>query len=157
LRRVQRSFYQEKIMLERLTATASFHTQIGMLVVVTTFIAMVLVGWETWRGTAVSKKARISIIVAQLALMFQALIGVKLLDQGAGVLQLYVHYLGGLAPLGFFLAASWWPMENKRLQARILTAATIGAFLFSFMSFTIGRAYVRGDVGQQLLQLLSLS
>jgi len=127
-----------------------------MVVVLTTFIAMAIVAWETWRGIAVSTKARISIIVAQLALMFQALIGVKLLDQGAGVLQLYVHYLGGLAPLGFFLAASWWPIENKRLQARILTAATIGAFLFSFMSFTIGRSYVRRELSLQIMQLLSL-
>jgi hypothetical protein len=140
-------------MLERLTATASFHTNVGMVVVATTFIAMLMVGWQTWRGTEITVGARISLIVAQLALIFQALVGVKLLDQGAGVMQLYVHYIGGLAPLGFFLAASWWPIENKRLQARILTAATIGAFLFSFMSFTIGRSYVRSQMSGLLMSL----
>jgi hypothetical protein len=134
-------------MLERLVATASMHTQVGMVVVLTTFIAMVMVVWHTWKGKTINTATRISLIVAQLALMLQALIGVKLLDQGAGVMQLFVHYIGGLSPLGFFLAASWWPIEDKRLQSRVLSGATIGAFLFSFMSFTIGRAYVRGEVG----------
>jgi len=59
-------------MLERLTATASFHTNVGMVVVATTFIAMLMVGWQTWRGTEITVGARISLIVAQLALIFQA-------------------------------------------------------------------------------------
>ena len=80
-------------------------------------------------------------VVAQATLMAQALIGIKLLDQGLGQLQLYIHYVGGLAPLLFFILTYWFPSAEPQRQTcnRAIAAA---AFLFAFMAFTIGEMYV---------------
>ncbi len=85
-------------------------------------------------------------IVCQLVLMLQALIGIKLLDQGMGVLQLYIHYVGGLAPLAFFLLYYWLP-EKTRNARWTATLVTGSAFLFAIMAFFIGQSYVASGSG----------
>jgi hypothetical protein len=123
---------------------ASVHAHTGMAVLTATLLAMVIVGFLAWRGRELSRTARAVMIVAQLAVMVLVLIGIKLLDQGAGPLQLYIHYVGGLAPLALFLVASWWPARDPRIQSRIMAFITAGAFVFALLTFTIGQAYARG-------------
>lgn len=107
-------------MLDKIMIPASVHLMVGMVVVSVTLLAMLLNGFLAWRGRALPRTARGMVIITQLVLMAQALVGIKLLDQGAGPVQLYIHYIGGLAPLAFFLALSWWPSRNPRTQSRIM-------------------------------------
>ena len=86
--------------------------------------------------------ARVLLLVAQITLMVQALIGIKLLDQGLGQLQLYIHYVGGLAPLLFLVLTYWFPATDPHRQTRYRAVAASMAFVFAFMAFTIGEAYV---------------
>ncbi len=80
-------------------------------------------------------------LIAQASLMLQVLIGIKLLDQGLGPLQLYIHYIGGLGAFFFYLLLYWLPkhLVEKRWTAFSLTGL---AFLFALMAFTIGSSYV---------------
>ncbi len=133
-------------MIDKFIVPASVHSLMGMVVVTVTLLAMLFLVFLAWRGRAMSRAARGVVILTQVVLMAQALIGVKLLDQGAGVLQLYIHYVGGLAPLAFFLAASWWPFREPRTQSRVMALVTTGAFVFALLSFGIGQAYVRGTL-----------
>lgn len=73
--------------------------------------------------------------------MIQALVGIKLLDQGLGPLQLYIHYVGGLAPLMFMLLFYWLPEQQRARRWLPSTFSSLG-FVFALMSFTIGASYV---------------
>jgi len=46
--------------------------------------------------------------------MLQAAVGIKLLDQGMGVVQKYVHYLGGLGSVGLLMLFYWLPKRTRR-------------------------------------------
>ncbi len=82
-------------------------------------------------------------IVTQVVVAAQLLIGIKLLDQGLGPLQLYVHYLGGTGVLFFYLLFYWLP-TSKRTTGWSATVLTGLAFTFALMTFTIGEMYVPG-------------
>jgi heme A synthase len=131
-------------MFDRIMIPASVHRATGMLVLTATLAAVVVAIWLAWRKQERTAWANGVLIVAQLALMAQALVGIKLLDQGAGVLQLYIHYVGGLAPLLFFLVLYWFPLRDAGKQRWATLAATAGAFVFALMTFAIGQAFVRG-------------
>ncbi|MBV9788321.1 MAG: hypothetical protein JOZ51_09120 [Chloroflexi bacterium] len=131
-------------MLDRMIVSSSVHLTLGMVVLLVTLLAMVLTGFLAWRGRVMSRTAQGVVILAQLVLMAQVLVGIKLLDQGAGPLQLYIHYIGGLAPLAGFLVLSWWPIRDPHRRSRVMALATTGAFIFALLTFTIGEAYARG-------------
>ena len=82
-------------------------------------------------------------ILAQVALIAQILVGVKLLDQGLGVMQLYIHYVGGLGAFFFFLLYYWFLPKTPTRQSRLAFAMSILAFLFAVQSYFIGQSYVR--------------
>lgn len=140
------SMYKEYLVIDRIIVPASVHVWVGMLVVSVTLLAMVYTAFLAWRGRALSRLGRGILLATQLVLMAQALVGIKLLDQGAGPLQLYIHYIGGLAPLAFFMAMAWWPARQPRTQRWVTTLVTSGAFVFALMTFVIGQAYVRGTL-----------
>ena len=120
---------------------SSVHVTTGvvvlLLMVATTFYLVRL----ALAGKGVDRLARVLLAGAQLALAVQALLGIKLLDQGQGVVQLYIHYLGGLLPLGLFIAAGWFSWGSRVRQARVLAALTTIGLLSAGMAFTIGQEY----------------
>lgn len=122
------------------------HVAVGGLVLLVTFFCAALIGWRAFKGLPLGWGGRVSMIVAQIFLMVQALIGIKLLDQGLGPLQLYIHYVGGLAPLMFILVFYWLParVQQRRWLPFGLTGA---AFVFAVMAFTIGQSYVATGSG----------
>jgi hypothetical protein len=133
-------------MIDRIMIPASVHMTVGMLVLVATLAATIVSIWHARRRIARTRWANAVLIAAQVILMAQALIGIKLLDQGAGVLQLYIHYLGGLAPLLFFFMLYWFPLRDTRKQGWAMITVTAGAFVFALMTFAIGQAFVRGTL-----------
>ncbi|MBP8253170.1 MAG: hypothetical protein KAX40_12460, partial [Herpetosiphon sp.] len=69
---------------------------------------------------------------------------IKLLDQGSGPLQLFIHYLGGLAPLGFCLLLYWLPSTSDRIKVRRALIASIASLIFVVLTFAVGSMYVLG-------------
>ena len=133
-------------MIDRIMISGPVHMFTGTLVLVATLAAMAVSIWLVWRKPEQARWVNGVLIIAQLALMLQALVGIKLLDQGAGVLQLYIHYVGGLAPLLFFFMLYWFPLRDVRKRGWAMMAVTSGAFVFALMTFVIGQAFVRGTL-----------
>ncbi|GAA5530069.1 hypothetical protein [Herpetosiphon gulosus] len=133
-------------MIDRLFLSPTVHLNMGMLVVTVSILTMGYVCWLAWKGKQLNRWANLAIISMQLVIMIQALLGIKLLDQGLGVVQLYIHYVGGLAPLFFCSLFYWIPIARPQIKTRFAAVVTVGSFLFVLMTFTIGQAYVSGSI-----------
>lgn len=121
--------------------SSSVHVITGIVVLVSMALATGLVVRHAVAERPIDVATRRVLFVAQVALIVQVLIGIKLLDQGQGIVQLYIHYLGGLMPLGAFLAAGWFARGDTPKSSRALAVLlTIGA-LSAYAAFFIGRAY----------------
>jgi hypothetical protein len=120
------------------------HLIVGTVVLITSLIAMGLTIKAVWQKQPLTRTAHVWFILFQLSLMVQILIGIKLLDQGLGPLQLYIHYIGGLAPMAFWLLFYWLPAGTGVTQSRRAATVSVLSFLFVFMTFAIGSAYVPG-------------
>lgn len=122
------------------------HRTTGMVVLVAMLAATAYLVYLALTKRPLDLPGRLLVIAAELVLIIQALIGIKLLDQGLGVMQLYIHYVGGLIPLGAFLAASWIAWRSEVAHARALAVLSGLGTLSAVMAFTIGRAYVSGSL-----------
>ncbi len=127
--------------LDNLIIDRSVHLGVGVAVLVTMVGATLLVVRHAIRAEPIGRPAGLSLAAAQVALVAQALIGIKLLDQGQGIVQLYIHYLGGLLPLGVFLVAGWLARGDDPRSSRILAGLLVLGSLSAVMAFTIGRSY----------------
>ncbi len=128
-------------MIDQIWIQPAVHLWIGVLVLASTLLSLIFSGILAWHKQPFNRVAHAILLVAQGSLMLQVLIGIKLLDQGLGPLQLYIHYVGGLGAFFFYLLLYWLPkgLVEKRWTAFSLTTL---AFLFAFMAFTIGSSYV---------------
>ena len=131
-------------MIDSIVLTPNIHVMTGTLVLLASVIALIGTGWAAWKKQQFTPQAHASLIFFQVTVMIQALVGIKLLDQGLGALQLFIHYLGGLAPLGFCLFFYWLPVKNDVLRSRLALGVATLSVLFVVMTFTIGSIYVRG-------------
>src|SRR5690625_1117979 len=111
-------------MIDSLWVPPTVNIYSGMVVLLTTLVALVVTTVLAWRRREIGSGARAVLIVAQVTLMIQAVIGIKLLDQGLGPLQLFIHYLGGLGPLAFFFLYYWLPgpVRARRWTAVVITS-----------------------------------
>lgn len=125
----------------------SVHLGVGVAVLVSMTVAVALVLRRAIADEPVDRPAGLAMAVAQLVLIVQVLLGIKLLDQGQGIAQLYIHYIGGLMPLGAFLAGGWLARGDSGRSSRILAALLAVGYLSALMAFFIGRAYVNRQVG----------
>lgn len=128
--------------IDNLVLRSSVHRTSGAIVVIAMVVATVYVGRLAIQGRGMNRTGRILLAVAQLTLMVQAVLGIKLLDQNQGSNQLFIHYLGGLMPLGFFLAAGWFGRSDSPTRTRWLAALTAVGMVSAAMAFFIGQAYV---------------
>lgn len=128
-------------MIDAIWVPPWIHYAVGGLVLLVTFLAAAVLLWQGFRRRPVGKLGHAALIAAQIVLMIQALIGIKLLDQGLGPLQLYIHYVGGLAPLMFMLVFYWLPERQRQRRWLPSTFSSLG-FVFALMAFTIGASYV---------------
>jgi hypothetical protein len=127
--------------LDNIVVDRSVHLAVGVAVVVAMLVATALVARHAVRGEPLGRGAGLSLAAAQLVLATQLLIGIKLLDQGQGIVQLYIHYIGGLLPLGLFLVAGWLARGDDGRSTRILCGLLTVGTVSALMAFTIGRAY----------------
>lgn len=121
---------------------SSVHVAMGVLVLVTMTAAL---GWSArlaTTGGSLDATGRWTLVAAQVALGVQILLGIKLLDQGQGIGQLYIHYVGGLIPMAGFLVGGWWVRGDTPRSMRILAVIVAVGWLSAVMSFGIGWAFV---------------
>lgn len=128
--------------MDDLFVSPAVHLTVGTVVLVAALAALVVAVRAAWRRQPVGRGAHMVFIVFQLSVMLQALIGIKLLDQGLGALQLFVHYLGGLAPLGFYLVYYWLRPADGAAQSRRAAVVAVASFLFVLLTFGVGSMYV---------------
>jgi len=133
-------------MIDSIFLSPNVHVMTGGLVLLTSFLALAITSWATWKKKQFTTSAHMSLIVFQLSLMIQILVGIKLLDQGLGPLQLFIHYLGGLAPIGFCLVFYWFPIKDEVKKSRLAVGVATLSFIFVVMTFTIGSMYVPGGI-----------
>lgn len=130
-------------MIDELWLPPSVHMAVGSAVLVATLAALVAAVLFRLRHQPLPRWVMGLFIGTQVVVAAQLLIGIKLLDQGLGPMQLYVHYLGGTGVLFFYLLFYWLPAPMRRAgwSATVLTGL---AFVFALMTFTIGEMYVAG-------------
>lgn len=130
-------------MIDSIIVPPSVHLTVGALVLLTNSIVLIVSVWLFLKKKPANGLAIATFILFQFVLMVQVLIGIKLLDQGLGILQLYIHYLGGLAPLFFCFLYYWLPVGKKpQVQTRRMFIMAALALFFTVLTFTVGRMYV---------------
>ena len=128
-------------MIDQIWVQPAVHFWVGAAVVITTLLSVVITGVYAVRKKAVTSIVYAVLLLAQISLMVQVLIGIKLLDQGLGPLQLYIHYVGGLGALFFYILFYWLPQRLKQKRWTAFSLSSLG-FLFAIMAFGIGSTYV---------------
>ena len=128
-------------MIDEIWVSPSIHFWLGTAVLVTTLLSIIYTLYTAIRNIAANRTLYTILLLAQLSLMLQILVGIKLLDQGLGPLQLYIHYIGGAGALFFYLLFYWLPENIKQKRWTAFALSSCG-FLFAFMAFTIGSSYV---------------
>ncbi len=128
-------------MIDKLVLPSEVHLWIGTLVLVSNGVLLIVAGRLAWRKKPFSTAGNLVFVLFQASLMLQALAGIKLLDQGLGFLQLYIHYLGGLAPLAFCLAYYWFPTSDATAKSRRVAVLSGVSLAFVLLTFTVGSIY----------------
>lgn len=125
---------------------SSVHLTTGVIVLITMTLATVLLGRHALRNEAVARSSMIVMAIAQVALIAQILLGIKLLDQGQGISQLYIHYVGGLIPMGAFLLGGWVARGDDGRSSRILFGLVVVGYVSALMAFFIGRSFANAGI-----------
>lgn len=127
--------------IDNLIISSSAHLYTGMAVLLTMTVLAVLVGRHAVRGEPVGRPTHVALAAAVVALAAQILLGIKLLDQGQGISQLYIHYVGGMIPMGAFLAAGWFARGDSARSTRVLAVLIAVGYVSALMAFFIGRSF----------------
>lgn len=123
----------------------ALHSAVGGMTLLTALVATVLV-WRGQQQKQFGKAQQWSLIALQVVLMLQTALGIKLLDQGMGVLQKYVHYLGGLGAIGLLMLYTWLPKQSAAEQARKAAWLTTASLVFIALTFFIGQMFVKSQL-----------
>ena len=78
-------------MIDSIVVPPNVHVIMGAIVLLGSALALIGTGWAAWKSRRFTALAQGSLILFQLLLIVQVLVGIKLLDQGFGPLQLYIH------------------------------------------------------------------
>jgi len=121
---------------------SSVHVTVGVLVLLSLTASAAWLARLAWQKARLDHTGRWLIGITQVVLTVQILLGIKLLDQNQGFNQLYIHYIGGLVPMGAFLVGGWWVRGETPQRTRLLAVLVAVGWFSAVMAFFIGRAYV---------------
>jgi len=128
--------------IDNYVISPDLHMWVGIAVLTALAVTTIWVARLALTRRPVERGAVVLVVVTELVLMAQALLGIKLLDQGSGFNQLYIHYLGGLIPLGLFMLAGWTGWRRLGRSALPLALLVGAGSASAAMAFAIGRAFV---------------
>ncbi len=128
--------------IDNFIISPSVHRANGALVVVSLLAAAVWLSRLALKRQALDRVGLGLVVASQVFLAVQVLLGIKLLDQGMGVAQLYIHYVGGLIPLGLYFVVGWIPLRDPVRRARVLAVLVDIGLVAAVMAYAIGQAYV---------------
>lgn len=128
--------------IDNLIVSPSVHRTNGALVVASLLAAGVWLTRLALGRRALDQVGLALVVASQVFLAVQVLLGIKLLDQGMGVSQLYIHYVGGLIPLGLYFVVGWVPFRDPVRRARVLAVLVDIGLAAAVMAYAIGQAYV---------------
>jgi hypothetical protein len=133
-------------MIDQIAVSPAFHVVAGSLVLVGNLLLLLVAGRLALKKAPFTPLAQGVFIFFTVVLLAQALVGIKLLDQGLGVLQLFIHYLGGLAPLAFIIILSWLPDRGPVVRSRRVAGLAALSAVFVVLTFGVGSMYVPGGI-----------
>ncbi len=130
-------------MIDDIFVSPTVHYTLGTIVLIVSIVlaALSIYAWSSKRHDF--RPLTWLTIFFQVSIMLQLLIGMKLLDQGLGVLQLYIHYLGGTAPLFFFMLMSWLPIQAGKARSLLRMATAVMALMFVALTYFVGGQFAR--------------
>lgn len=131
--------------MDELIIQPALHSAVGGITLLAALITTILT-WTAHRKKTMTSTTHAALITLQILLMIQAAIGIKLLDQGMGVIQKYVHYLGGLGSVGLLMLFYWLPRRNEATSARNAAWLTTASLTFILMTFFIGQMFVKSQM-----------
>lgn len=129
-------------MIDTIVLPQTIHIVLGVLVMVATLAAMTVTGLLAWRRTGMTAMGYWAMMITQMALALQILVGVKLLKNRSGRRATYIHYLGGLGAFFFFLLYYWFRPRAPPRQGWLAFAMSLLAFLFRRSVLLHRKAYV---------------
>lgn len=130
--------------IDNLIVSTSVHLVLGALVLISLTVATGFVVVDAINNRPIGGRTQLAMGLAALVLAAQVLIGIKLLDQGQGIVQLYIHYIGGLVPLGVFAVGGWFFRGDTGRSSRWLALLLAIGLFSAMMAFFIGRAFANG-------------
>ena len=129
-------------MIDQIWVQPAVHVWVGTAVLIATLLSLIVTATFAVRKRALDRTVYAVLLFAQVSLMAQVLVGIKLLDQGLGPLQLYIHYLrragrAFLLPAVLLVAQTRArrPLDRHRFEQRGLSLCGHGLWY---------RQYVRG-------------
>ncbi len=128
-------------MIDSIILNSNVHIWTGTFVLVSVLFATIISLFYAIKKKAHDRLFHFALILAQISIVIQVLVGIKLLDQGLGVLQLYIHYIGGIGAI-FFLILYYWLPEKIRTGRWLGFSLIMMSFLFALQTFVIGSIYV---------------
>ena len=128
-------------MIDSIILNSNVHVWTGTFVLLSIIFATAISLFYAIKQKPHDKLFHFALILAQISIVIQVLVGIKLLDQGLGVLQLYIHYIGGIAAI-FFLILYYWLPEKVRTSRWLGFGLISMSLLFALQTFVIGSIYV---------------
>lgn len=132
--------------MDEIIISPSLHQVVGVVTLLASLLATAL-AWAGVRDGRFGRGAALAFVAVQLVLLLQILIGIKLLDQGMGVMQKVVHYLGGLGALGLMMVFYWRSYRDEHTRARWAAGLSTAALAFVALTLFVGDFYVRSLQG----------
>lgn len=132
--------------MDEIIIQPALHQGMGIFTLLVSLLATAL-AWAGYRRGVLGRPAAIAFVALQVALFIQALIGIKLLDQGMGVMQKFVHYLGGIGALGLMVMFYWISYRDEKARVRWAAGLSTAALAFVALSLFVGDFYVRSLQG----------
>lgn len=128
--------------MDEIIIQPALHSAVGGITLLAALVTTILT-WIAYRKKTMTTATYAALILLQVLLMLQAAVGIKLLDQGMGVIQKYIHYLGGLGSVGLLMLFYWLPRRDEATTSRNAAWLTTASLTFIIMTFFIGQMYVR--------------
>jgi uncharacterized repeat protein (TIGR03987 family) len=136
------AMFGNSLSLKSLVVSPAIHVSTGGFALIISIASFLIAGWLSWNKIPLTSFASRIFIGAQILIILQILVGIKLLDQGFGALQSFGHYMTGIAPLASFILFYWIRRTEKLSQTQLAAKITGSATLFILITFAFANRLI---------------